>query len=140
MGSPGNGGSEGILMSLADSPVALSADPVLSPAANPAVSLLSSVCHLGPVQLHHHPPSEHRGGRVDDVSSVPSFLWGSGRRAHLLLLCPIRAGLGRPPRPLLGVAFTTSDSVATTSTVLGLTLDGPEAILATPRRRGKEGF
>lgn len=78
--------------------------------------LLSSLRHLWPLQLRQHPSSEHRGWRVDDVSSsmpvLPGGLWGmwiSGRRADLhllittlfcsasLILIRARAG-GRPPR------------------------------------------
>lgn len=38
--------------------------------------LLSSLRHLRPLQLHHHPPSEHCGRRVDDVSSRVTVLPG----------------------------------------------------------------
>lgn len=41
----------------------------------PAPVSLPSLRHLRPLQLRHHPPSEHRGRRVDDVSGW----WGGGR-------------------------------------------------------------
>lgn len=66
--------------------------------------LLSSLRHLRPLQLHHHPSSEHRGWRVDDVSShVPVLtgrawgMWISGRCADLHLLIPTMFSLPNPP-------------------------------------------
>lgn len=103
------GGSEG----------AAGGPPSLLPA-NSCSCLLSSLRHLRPLQLRHHPPSEHRGRRVDDVSSPATVLpggaggvWTAGHHAGLPLLptlpCPLaliflRAGPGgRSPRPLLGL-------------------------------------
>ena len=63
--------------------------------ANSGSCLLSSLRHLGPLQLRHHPPSEHRGRRVDDVSSPVTVLphgaggtWISGRLAGVFTSFP----------------------------------------------------
>lgn len=89
--------------------------------ANSGSCLLSSLRHLGPLQLRHHPPSEHRGRRVDDVSSPVTVLphgaggtWISGRLAGVFTsFPPCRVHLsrfslgpgqgGHSPRPSLGL-------------------------------------
>ena len=66
-------GQKGFLCRLEPSPLAA------SPADSRSCVSLYSLCDLGPLQLHHHPPSEHRGRCVDDVSKRVMVLpggWG----------------------------------------------------------------
>lgn len=118
---PKYGVSEGILMmSQAVSPGGLPSRLCPSLFANSCPCLLlSSLRHLRPLQLHNHPPCEHRGWRVDDVSDHVCPAWEGWGLVDFwppckssLPSCPpcsvflilIRARAGEhPPRPISGV-------------------------------------
>ena len=69
------------------------------PADTRSCDSLYSLCDLGPLQLHHHPPSEHRGRRVDDVSKRVTVLPGGWGCVQSLTS---QEGWGEPPGVELG--------------------------------------
>lgn len=92
--------------------------------------LLPSLCHLRPLQLHHHPPSEHRGRCVDDVSShvavLPRRRGGRGACGFLGALprltspCSASLMLVRAGATTISQASTRSDCPGTRVTAMGL--------------------
>lgn len=107
--------------------------------------LLPSLCHLRPLQLHHHPPSEHRGRCVDDVSShvavLPRRRGGRGACGFLGALprltspCSASLMLVRAGATTISQASTRSDCPGTKVTAMGLASWGHKGWL----RAGLEG-